>query len=144
MAEYNISMYMTLKIDDLIIEAESEEEAIEIANGCDILTLDSLGANLDIDEIYDVEVEELDDEITILSPDEIDDIFDELIAIEKENFEESQEFDSVAFDYEEFSDYMIDQEVYDSETRRNLWNKFKVELNKIVNEFTKLADEDDN
>ena len=143
MAEYNIDMYMTIKVTDLIIEADSEDAAKKIARECDPFTLVDLDANMEIDEVYDIEVDELSDDIDILSPDEIDDIFDELVNNEQENFEENQEFSSLADDYEEFSDYLIDQGVYDSQDRQKLWSKFKIELDQIVNEFTSLADEED-
>lgn len=143
MAEYNIDMYMTIKVTDLIIEADSEEEAKKIAREYDPVTLVDLDVNMEVDEIYDIEVDELSDDIDILSPDEIDDIFDELVNNEQENFEENQEFSSLADDYEEFSDYLIDQGVYDSQDRQKLWTKFKIELDKIVNEFTSLADEEE-
>lgn len=143
MAEYNIDMYMTIKVTDLIIEADSEEEAKKIAREYDPVTLVDLDVNMEVDEIYDIEVDELSDDIDILSPDEIDDIFDELVNNEQENFEENQEFSSLADDYEEFSDYLIDQGVYDSQDRQKLWAKFKIELDQIVNEFTSLADEEE-
>ena len=144
MAEYNIDMYLTIKVTDLIIDAESEEQAKNIAKCCDLSTMSDLCANMYIDEVYDIDVEALDDdEIEILSPDEIEDIFDELVAIERDNFEEDQEFDSLADDYEEFSDYMFDRCVYDSEMRQKLWNRFEKELDNIVHEFTAAADEED-
>ena len=144
MAEYNIDMYVTIRVTDLIIDADSAEQAENIARTCDPFTLADLGANMQVDEVYDIDVEELeDDDIEILSPDEIEDIFDELVAIERDNFEEDQEFDSLADDYEEFSDYMFDRCVYDSEMRQKLWHRFKKELDNIVREFTAAADEED-
>ena len=142
MSEYSVDMYITLKVSDVLIEADSPEEAKRIISSCDIFDLEELGATFETDEIYDVQVTEMEDDVVLLSESEIDDIFDELVAIEKENFEENQEFDSVADDYEEFSDYMIDKDVYDSAKRQSLWTKFKKELDKIVKEYTALADEE--
>lgn len=145
MAEYKVSMDMTVHVDELYIDADSETDAVRIARDLDIDALIDLGADLIVDEMYDINTYSLEDPdaFIVTDPAEMDDILDELIAIERDNFIEDEEFDDIAEDFEEFEEYMNDAGIYSTSDIRSLWTKFNKALNDIVKEYTAIADEDD-